>query len=123
MPELFSFFPAFKDAASEHVKAKFGSREAFNPTSYHESKARAAVYYQNLGTLADFLEGRWGSEPILSGPFKGEKIDKENFDHLLSEWYWLRGWNRETGIPTKNTLEVLNLGHIADELKVRGKLE
>ncbi len=71
----------------------------------------------------DFLEGRWGSEPILSGPFKGEKIDKENFDHLLSEWYWLRGWNRETGIPTKNTLEGLNLGHIADELKVRGKLE
>jgi aldehyde:ferredoxin oxidoreductase len=40
---------------------------------------------------------------------------------LLDEYYKFKGWNRE-GIPTRATLEELELGYVADELAARGLL-
>jgi aldehyde:ferredoxin oxidoreductase len=35
---------------------------------------------------------------------------------MLDDYYGLRGWDKETGIPTRKTLEELDLKDIADEL-------
>ncbi|MEM2915700.1 MAG: aldehyde ferredoxin oxidoreductase C-terminal domain-containing protein, partial [Candidatus Bathyarchaeia archaeon] len=57
-------------------------------------------------------------EPIPSGPSKGECLDRDKFDQLLNEYYSLRGWNTNTGWPTKSKLIALRLKDISNELKI-----
>ncbi len=40
---------------------------------------------------------------------QGKVLDREKFTHMLREYYRLRGWNEETGLPLKETLEELGL--------------
>jgi aldehyde:ferredoxin oxidoreductase len=51
-------------------------------------------------------------EPVKSGPGSGEHLDKEKLEKLLDEYYMLRGWNPETGIPTKLKLKELGLKEV-----------
>lgn len=46
----------------------------------------------------DSLPARWFDEPIEIGPFKGEKIDREQFSALKQRFYQLTGLNCE-GVP------------------------
>jgi aldehyde:ferredoxin oxidoreductase len=46
----------------------------------------------------DTLPPRWFDEPIKVGPFKGEKIDREQFTALKQRFYRMSGLNRE-GVP------------------------
>ena len=61
----------------------------------------------------DTLPGRMFKEPLPMPPKGKEKISlpKESFDEMLSEYYYIRGWN-ENGIPTKEKLVELNLNEI-----------
>jgi benzoyl-CoA reductase subunit BamB len=43
-------------------------------------------------------------------------------EQLLDAYYRFKGWNKE-GIPTKETLNKLNLGHVAEDLEKRGILK
>ncbi|MEM2926358.1 MAG: aldehyde ferredoxin oxidoreductase N-terminal domain-containing protein [Candidatus Bathyarchaeia archaeon] len=45
------------------------------------------------------------------------RLDEEKFRRLLEEYYQLRGWDVETGIPTKRKLEELGLRDVAEGLK------
>ncbi len=47
--------------------------------------------------------------------------DEEAEQELLSKYYAFKGWNSE-GIPTRQTLERLDLGYVADDLEQRGIL-
>ena len=42
-------------------------------------------------------------------------------EKLLDEYYKFKGWNSE-GVPTRETLELLDLGYVADEFEERGIL-
>jgi aldehyde:ferredoxin oxidoreductase len=60
-----------------------------------------------LGRKDDTLPRRWFEEPIETGPFKGEKIDRDEFQAMLSRFYELSDLNEE-GHPKaafKETLE------------------
>ena len=46
----------------------------------------------------DSLPDRWFDEPIRVGPFKGEKIDRQQFAALKQRFYQLTGLNSE-GVP------------------------
>jgi aldehyde:ferredoxin oxidoreductase len=46
----------------------------------------------------DTLPARWFDESIDTGPFKGEKIDRAQFDSMKSRFYELTGLNSE-GAP------------------------
>ncbi len=61
-------------------------------------------------------------EPIKSGPAKGERLEKDKFEKVLDEYYELRGWDKETGLPTRQKLEEVDLKEVADELEKYGKL-
>jgi len=50
---------------------------------------------------------------------KGAKIKREDFEDLKSEYYGLRGWDIESGLPTEKKLQELELADIATELKSR----
>ena len=56
------------------------------------------------------------TEPLSEGLFKGEAIPEEVLDSMLDSYYDYRGWDKETGIPTKAKLEELGLKHVADQL-------
>jgi aldehyde:ferredoxin oxidoreductase len=45
--------------------------------------------------------------------------DEEYEQMLLTKYYEFKGWNSE-GIPTRETLEKLDLGYVADDLEERG---
>ncbi len=53
-------------------------------------------------------------QPHATGTSKG--IAVTNYESMLDDYYGLRGWDKETGIPTRKTLEELDLKDIADEL-------
>ena len=60
-------------------------------------------------------------EKIPSGPAKGHKVGRENFEYMLDDYYYNRGWDKK-GHPTREVLEILGIGHIADNLEKAGLL-
>ncbi|UCE16201.1 MAG: aldehyde ferredoxin oxidoreductase family protein, partial [Candidatus Bathyarchaeota archaeon] len=50
------------------------------------------------------------AEPLPEGPYKGEAFREDVFERMLDDFYQLRGWDKETGIPTRAKLEELGLG-------------
>jgi len=53
----------------------------------------------------------------------GTVVDREEFEKMKSDYYGLRGWDAETGLPTKAKLEDLQLGDVAADLAGRGLLK
>jgi aldehyde:ferredoxin oxidoreductase len=43
------------------------------------------------------------------GPSAGEVVE---LDQMLTEYYDMRGWDQETGLPLKETLERLGLNEL-----------
>ncbi len=70
----------------------------------------------------DTLPEMYFKKPFNAGPLKGHIIKKENFDKMLDEYYQYWGYDIKTGIPTRETLERLDLKDVADELEKGGLL-
>jgi len=51
---------------------------------------------------------------------RGTVVDKEKFTKMLGEYYELRGWDKSSGLQTKQKLAELDLENIAKELAQRG---
>ncbi|MBI4186076.1 MAG: aldehyde ferredoxin oxidoreductase family protein [Chloroflexi bacterium] len=71
-----------------------------------------------LGRQHDQVHVRF-REP-KSGPLKGVKFSQEDYDRMLSRYYELHGWDPDTGIPRRDTLDFLGLKQVADDLEERG---
>jgi aldehyde:ferredoxin oxidoreductase len=54
--------------------------------------------------------------PLENGHLKGKSYPREEFEEALTELYRLKGWDQETGTPTREKLESLSLGWAADLL-------
>ncbi|MGW8180118.1 MAG: hypothetical protein ACWGQW_15365, partial [bacterium] len=52
----------------------------------------------------------------------GRSIDKDAFEEWKTIFYRLEGWDTKSGWPMRNTLESMNLHHVADELEAAGRL-
>jgi len=76
----------------------------------------------NWSREMDYPPERWFKEGLKSGPYKGQHLEKDKYDALLSEYYKLRGWD-ERGIPKKETLKELGLEFVIPELEKVTKLE
>lgn len=75
---------------------------------------RAFNVREGLTRKDDSLPDRFLKEPMPSGPSKGQVVDLEV---MLDEYYRLRGWYKDSGVPTREKLEALNLTKVADELE------
>ena len=62
----------------------------------------------------DALPRRFFDEPLQGGASDGVVIDEAEFNAALEEYYRQAGWDPETGNPTRETLERLDLGWVAD---------
>jgi len=63
----------------------------------------------------DYPSERYGSTP-QDGPSKGISI-MPHWETMLSNYYTLMGWDPETGIPLRETLENLGIGHVYEDLE------
>jgi len=86
-------------------------------------KARLWKTFQRIRTLVRALNNRRGLRRRHERPpedhwaVRNEAYEQE----LLGRYYAFKGWNGE-GIPTRKTLERLDLGDVADDLERRGIL-
>lgn len=60
-------------------------------------------------------------EEVKSGPLKGYKLERADYEKMLDEYYELHGWDKNS-YPTRKTLEELGLSNVADDLEKIGKL-
>jgi len=67
----------------------------------------------------DTLPRRFTHEPMPSGPSQGQTV---NLEPMLNEYYALYGWDKDTGIPTRQCLLDLGLEEFASDLDARGLL-
>ena len=92
-------------------------------TGMEMDKERLWKTFQRIRTLVRAVNVRRGLRRKDERPpedhwaVRDEKYEQE----LLSKYYAFKGWNSE-GIPTRQTLEQLDLGYAADDLERRGIL-
>ena len=51
---------------------------------------------------------------------KGVTLDRNDFEQLKTEYYRLRGWDAETGLPTEDKLKALGLADVAADMNPYG---
>jgi aldehyde:ferredoxin oxidoreductase len=113
MAELYSAATGWETTVDEFVRMAdriFNLEKAFN------------VLHADLGRKDDYPPERFLKEPVKSGQYEGFALSEEEYDKMLSEYYQLHGWNSDTGLQTRECLEGLNLGSVADDLERAYKL-
>jgi len=65
----------------------------------------------------DNLPRRFLEEPIPEGVSKGMHTDEPTLNKMLDEFYPLKGWDKVTGIPTREKLVRVGLEDVAEKLK------
>jgi aldehyde:ferredoxin oxidoreductase len=83
---------------------------------YHDEPLRQGEIHLNQNGLVPGYNGE-----VISK--LGAVIDRDEFEEMKSEYYNLRGWDVETGLPTKTKLEELDLSDVAEDLASRGLLK
>ena len=51
---------------------------------------------------------------------EGRTFDRQDFEKLKDEYYELRGWDVETGLPKAATLKDFDMEDISEDLEARG---
>jgi len=83
---------------------------------YHDEPLRKGEVHLNQDGLVPGNNGE-----VISR--LGTVIYRDKFEEMKSEYYGLRGWDVETGLPTKSKLEELDLGDVAEDLATHGLLK
>jgi aldehyde:ferredoxin oxidoreductase len=97
---------------------KLGPEEVVQVGERINNVARAFNVREGFGRVDDTFPERLMTEPLQSGASKGQLISKEDLKVMLDEYYALRGWNLNTGIPTREKLVELGLDDVADQLGI-----
>ncbi|MCL5735723.1 MAG: hypothetical protein M1274_09100 [Actinobacteria bacterium] len=71
----------------------------------------------------DTIPAKEFGKPVSRGLWKGKLgVTREQLEGMKDEYYTLRGWDLETGVPTAATLHEFGLDDIASDLAERGIL-
>jgi aldehyde:ferredoxin oxidoreductase len=65
--------------------------------------------------LPIYKDGEWSYDPNI-----GRVLDRAKFEDVKKRFYELEGWDPKTGVPTRATLESMDLGFVADALDKAG---
>jgi aldehyde:ferredoxin oxidoreductase len=82
---------------------------------------RAFEAREGLTRAKDTLPEREFNKEV-GGAYGGVYLDQTEFEKAKDEYYALRGWDIQTGIPTEKTLVDLGLEDIAEDFKKRNLL-
>ncbi len=64
---------------------------------------------EGFGRESDYPPQRFFGEAMPDGPGKGSKLNRDDYDRLLDEYYEARGWDKVSGHPTPEKLRQLGL--------------
>jgi aldehyde:ferredoxin oxidoreductase len=78
--------------------------------------------YAGFSRRDDYPPRRLIEEPVKSGPYKGNCIDRNKWDEMLDRYYEFHNWDKGTGLQTKKVLERLSLEKVTDRLADKGRL-
>lgn len=79
---------------------------------------RAFNAREGLARDRDTLPKKLFRKPLEGGRSDGLKLDEEELAAAINQYYLQAGWDVETGIPTRETLESVGLDWIAGELEL-----
>lgn len=71
---------------------------------------------QGLTREMDILPKKFFEKPLTKGKYEGAVLDRGKFEQMKDEYYEQRGWDKATGIPTREKLVELGLEDVADEV-------
>jgi len=77
---------------------------------------RAYCVREGVTRDADTLPSRLMEEPLPEGPAEGMVIDRDTLEMMKDAYYEFRGWDKETGIPSREKLRELGLDDLMDDL-------
>jgi len=87
-----------------------------------EGRELPAADYPQEYNFTEPLGGSGMQEILVPGEgdqavnMAGNKLDKPKFTKMLKEYYQIRGWDEETGIPKTETLKALGMGDVAGRI-------
>ncbi len=64
-----------------------------------------------------YVDGKWKYDTGA-----GRTLDRKKMEDFKTKFYKFEGYNPENGCPTRDTLEKMNLGRVADALEKKGRL-
>jgi len=99
------------DRAIWCLQGRTCSLEKFAPYAY-KTPVKGGVPY----VMPAFVDGEWRFQNVSD-----RMLDDAKVEEWKQRFYKLEGWN-ENGVPTRETLEKLDLGFMADALQKAGKL-
>ena len=79
---------------------------------------RAFNAREGIDRRRDTLPEKFFKKALRGGASDGLKLDREEFEAALDTYYQQSGWDVESGVPTRPTLERLELGWVADQIGV-----
>jgi aldehyde:ferredoxin oxidoreductase len=79
---------------------------------------RAFNAREGIDRSQDKLPEKMFKKGLQGGKSDGFKVDREEFEASLDEYYRQSDWDIETGTPTRYKLESLDLAWVADELNL-----
>jgi len=80
---------------------------------------RAFCVREGVTRADDTLPPRLMEDPLPEGPAQGMVIDRETLEMMKDAYYEFRGWDKTTGIPTREKLGELDLEDLIDDLWAR----
>ena len=81
---------------------------------------RAYLVREGIRKENDKWPLRFYQQPMPDGPNKGALLSEERINALLEQYYEVRSWHKETGVPSRAKLIELDLDYVADDLTNRG---
>lgn len=100
------------------VGFEFTDKELYTLGERIYTRERCFINGEGISRKDDYLPDLYYEQPVPDGPTQGEYIDKESFEGMLDAYYQLHGWDTD-GVPTRETLERLNIGELVEEEEVR----
>ena len=79
---------------------------------------RAFNAREGIDREQDKLPEKMFKKALKGGPSDGIAVDRAQFEAALDEYYRQNDWDVETGTPTRHKLEALELGWVADQLRL-----
>jgi aldehyde:ferredoxin oxidoreductase len=78
---------------------------------------RAFIVREGISRIHDVPPWKAFNVPIPRGRLSGMVAQKQTYETLLTNYYRYRGWNPQTGIPTRTKLAQLGLNYVAETLE------
>ncbi len=105
------------DRAIWILQGRHRDLEHFAQYTYEVPAKTGYTTYEIPYVMPTYENGTWDYRVI-----GGRVIDKQKFEEWKSKFFEFEGWDPATGWPRRDTLEKLNLGHVANALAKQGKL-